>query len=252
MNQIFVNKSLIFGVLEVSGADALSFLQGQLTCDMRKITEKISVFGARCNLQGRVIFLAKIFLHQNNFYLIMPQAMIDIAINELKKFVLRSKVTFRDATNDVEFQSYLQNPTQNIAWIIPETSQKYLPHDLNYLDLDAISFKKGCYIGQEIIARMHYRAELKKHLVFLEAENKENLIINYNDKLITVDENNVECHFEVVDFQIEGEKLKLLGVLYKKQFVPKCLKLSGSSFLPVIPAFAGMTMTRQSGNKDNK
>lgn len=52
----------------------------------------------------------------------------------------------------------------NIPTIYPETSEKFLPHELNLPQLNAISFKKGCYTGQEIIARMEYKAKLKKRL----------------------------------------------------------------------------------------
>ncbi len=54
--------------------------------------------------------------------------------------------------------------TAGIPAIYPETSEKFLPHELNLQNLDAISFNKGCYTGQEIIARMHYRGKLKTHL----------------------------------------------------------------------------------------
>ena len=51
-----------------------------------------------------------------------------------------------------------------IPVIYPETSEKFLPHELNLPELDAVSFNKGCYTGQEIIARMHYRGKTKNHL----------------------------------------------------------------------------------------
>ena len=41
---------------------------------------------------------------------------------------------------------------------------KYLPQQLNYQWLDGISFKKGCYTGQEIVARLHYRGQVKTQL----------------------------------------------------------------------------------------
>lgn len=215
-----------FGILEISGVDAAQFLQGQLTCDIKKITDDHSMFGAHCNLQGRVIFLAKVMLNQDNFYLLMPKAMIADAINELKKFVLRSKVIFRDISDEVTMEPYLKNLPANIAWIIPETSQKYLPHDLNYHNLGAISFDKGCYIGQEIIARMHYRAELKKQLTLIEVNHEELLNINYNDILIAIAEDKTESKFEIVNFEVVDNKLFLLGVLYKKDLLPKFLKFN--------------------------
>ncbi len=51
-----------------------------------------------------------------------------------------------------------------IPAIYPETIEKFLPHEINLHQLDGISFNKGCYTGQEIIARMHYRGKLKTHL----------------------------------------------------------------------------------------
>jgi folate-binding protein YgfZ len=54
--------------------------------------------------------------------------------------------------------------TDKIPSIYPETSGKFLPHEINLDKLGAISFDKGCYTGQEIIARMHYRGKLKNHL----------------------------------------------------------------------------------------
>lgn len=53
----------------------------------------------------------------------------------------------------------------NLPAIYPETSQLFLPHDINLHQLNGISFNKGCYTGQEIIARMHYRGKLKKELI---------------------------------------------------------------------------------------
>ena len=48
--------------------------------------------------------------------------------------------------------------------IKPEDSNKYTPHELGYHQTNRVDFEKGCYTGQEIVARMHYRA---KKLPFL-------------------------------------------------------------------------------------
>jgi tRNA-modifying protein YgfZ len=56
----------------------------------------------------------------------------------------------------------------NIAAGIPSlysaTVAKLLPHEINLQTLNGIHFNKGCYTGQEIIARMQYRGTLKKHM----------------------------------------------------------------------------------------
>lgn len=54
--------------------------------------------------------------------------------------------------------------TAGLPTIFPETADKVLPHHLNLVALGGISFDKGCYLGQEIIARMHYKGKIKKHL----------------------------------------------------------------------------------------
>lgn len=51
-----------------------------------------------------------------------------------------------------------------IPQVWSETVEQFLPHDLNLPQLGAVSFNKGCYCGQEIVARMEYRAKLKRHL----------------------------------------------------------------------------------------
>ena len=50
------------------------------------------------------------------------------------------------------------------SWISSKNSQLFLPQSLNYHEIDALDFEKGCYLGQEIIARMHFRGKLKKRL----------------------------------------------------------------------------------------
>lgn len=50
---------------------------------------------------------------------------------------------------------------EGLPAIYPETSGKFLPHELALPQLGAVHFEKGCYTGQEIIARMHYRGKLK-------------------------------------------------------------------------------------------
>ncbi len=51
-----------------------------------------------------------------------------------------------------------------IPEILPETADKFLPQMLDLEELGGLSFQKGCYPGQEIVARVKYRGELKKQL----------------------------------------------------------------------------------------
>ena len=61
---------------------------------------------------------------------------------------------------------------EGIADIYPDTQENYVPQMLNLQHLDAISFKKGCYTGQEIIARMKYLGKLKKEMFLLSVTNE--------------------------------------------------------------------------------
>lgn len=51
-----------------------------------------------------------------------------------------------------------------IASLTPETLETYVPQMLNWQHLRGLHFRKGCYTGQEVIARMHYLGQLKKSL----------------------------------------------------------------------------------------
>ena len=53
---------------------------------------------------------------------------------------------------------------QGIYDVIEITSEMLLPQEINHQLIGAIDFKKGCYTGQEIIARLHYKGLLKKQL----------------------------------------------------------------------------------------
>jgi folate-binding protein YgfZ len=57
------------------------------------------------------------------------------------------------------------NIEAGIPTLYAVTSSKFLPHEINLPLLNAVSFAKGCYTGQEIIARMHYKGKLKNRMV---------------------------------------------------------------------------------------
>jgi len=158
------------GLLKVSGADAVKLLQGQLTCNITAITPEQGSLGAHCNPQGRIISLFYLFLYQDAYYLLMPHSLLPIAMQALKKYAMFYKhielIDVSDAAGNDELihthaKSYFSS---EIPRIYAETSGLFLPHDIHLHQLGAISFDKGCYTGQEIIARMHYRGKLKNHL----------------------------------------------------------------------------------------
>ncbi len=51
-----------------------------------------------------------------------------------------------------------------VPWLTPDSKDAYVPQMLNLQHLQGVHFKKGCYTGQEVIARMHFLGQLKKSL----------------------------------------------------------------------------------------
>ncbi|HEU5281212.1 MAG TPA: hypothetical protein VFU82_04455 [Gammaproteobacteria bacterium] len=187
-------------LLNVSGVDASKLLQGQLTADVQALLPGQGQLAAHCQAQGRVISLFLLFRTNDGFILCLPQRMETIATTALRKYAVFYKTDIKPI-RDYVVTAYAQTPraaeavatavlpngttylltqtphanttdtlanyyhhlvTHQIPCIFPETSGEFLPHDLNLLTLGAVSLNKGCYTGQEIIARMEYKATLKK------------------------------------------------------------------------------------------
>jgi folate-binding protein YgfZ len=53
--------------------------------------------------------------------------------------------------------------SQGITWLNPDTSGEFLPQMLGFEALGAVNYRKGCYPGQEIVARTHYLGKVKRH-----------------------------------------------------------------------------------------
>ena len=217
-------------ILEIAGEGAMELLQGQLTCDMDKVSPKNPILGAICNLKGRVVSsFVVISPHEQNtnkFWLIGPELMmkktqevlkkyspfyqVDISIladkdiygadNEaLKKFFPEFSLKDNQHSGlilgylDKSFKLIIINQGDNIYdsgdvtsdlsdWylddflnkdveITEDLSEKLTPHEINYDVSERVDFEKGCYTGQEIVARMHYRAKSLPRLYLAEGSN---------------------------------------------------------------------------------
>lgn len=222
------------GLISVTGPDALTFLQGQLTCDVQRLNATHSSLGAHCNPKGRILSAFRIFLRDEHFYMFMPATITAAALAHLQKYAIFSKVTIKSIGDSLMRIGYsgpeanthlsaLLGPLPNTAnamiqvddvtlinvpgpmprfelfappekifslwksliktarpagadaWqllhimagiptIYPATTGRFTPHQINYPKLGAVSFNKGCYIGQEIVARMEYLGKLKSHM----------------------------------------------------------------------------------------
>ncbi|KAE8438354.1 MULTISPECIES: YgfZ/GcvT domain-containing protein [Halomonadaceae] len=63
----------------------------------------------------------------------------------------------------------LSDIRSGLAWLTAAQQDQFLPQMLNWEALGGISFKKGCYTGQEVVARAHFRGQVKKRLVHARA-----------------------------------------------------------------------------------
>lgn len=202
-------SKLDFTVIEVQGIDAISYLQGQLTSDIKAMQIGGHNFTAHCDHKGKMIAFYHIYIYQENcFWLICENSTAQNALNHLKKYAIFSKVTIEfkdiavlgvvgDFTKDnfdiflplSEKHAFLLNENnfdsenstfwqlqQILAGIVnfkAEDQGEFLPQALNlqYLE-NAISFKKGCYIGQEMIAKAQWRGANKNALFAFKTQGK--------------------------------------------------------------------------------
>ena len=189
-------------LIKVSGGDAESFLQAQLTNDITLLEKNTVQLNAYCQHQGKVISLFWVMRSDDEFLLSFPVDLAEKVISRLRMFIIISDVLIEDISehyvqigliNEVNPNAYIINESLSLlivssgntdkkinsndeAWIkasiesqIPEvflsSSEKFVPQMLN-LDINEIgvNFSKGCYPGQEVVARLHYLGEAKRRL----------------------------------------------------------------------------------------
>lgn len=228
-----------YRILRCEGEDASSFLQGQITADIRAVTPFMASLSACLNLKGRAISSFLVLEKDENIYdLLLHEDVSKKTLESLHKYAVFSKVSLSLLADDImdvvgiigeepkeagllsALQFTLHQDTYSVArteetllirlpsqspisrylWIGPtsaspelertltqqgfeqcslstwrayqahsgeahiegELSEKLIPNVLNYHELKGISYDKGCYRGQEIVARLHYRGDAKE------------------------------------------------------------------------------------------
>jgi len=203
------NRSL----LRVSGLDAETFLQGQLSNDINKLDRFSVQLNAYCQHQGKILALFWVIKNKDSFFLSFPSDLLEAIKPRLQMFVIMSDVVIEEVTKkyiqigsiDEAFQKALvindklsliitdkqdinkfnMDPIEywNMACIdsfLPEifsvTSEKLVPQMLN-LDIDefGVNFSKGCYPGQEVVARLHYLGSAKRRLFAFKLDTDVNI-----------------------------------------------------------------------------
>ena len=227
------------GLLELSGADAMTFLQGQVTNDVMLLAGNNAHYTGYCNPKGRMLALFLAFAHTTplqtkHLHLQFNRALLEPIVKRLKMYVMRSKVEIKDVSNEIirfgfngseaasimalslvsipqndyelttlenatilklpsisnhnRYEIFTDAANAGIIWNtlktkativgkpcwdwleiqagIPDvtlnTQEQFVPQMLNLDILNGIGFKKGCYTGQEIVARTHYLGKVKR------------------------------------------------------------------------------------------
>nr|WP_306085236.1 folate-binding protein [Pseudomonas sp. gcc21] len=219
--------------MSARGADPSKFLQGQITCDVDKVTANVSTLGARCNPKGRMQSSFRLLKSgDDEFLLFMNRELIAGQVSELSKYAVFFKTALTDVSADwvglglwgpdaqqalhgarlevpgrsnevmhtgramvirlgedafeiwlpaSELQPTLDNLCQSatpaateewqvrqiragIGEVTQSTYESFIPQMLNLQQLGGVSFRKGCYTGQEIVARMQYLGKLKRRM----------------------------------------------------------------------------------------
>ncbi|MEM6578978.1 MAG: folate-binding protein [Pseudomonadota bacterium] len=189
-------------IIRITGTEALTFLQGLITNDVKKLNEGL-VYAALLTPQGK--YLADFFLvpqSDGSVLLDVAAFQADVLVQRMNMYKLRSDVqiemtdlqvqqgsdpTPEDAFDDprhpaLGWRRYVSAPAEThpdyddirVAHCIPEAGLELGP-DTFILEaglerLNGVDFRKGCYVGQEVTARMKHKTTLRKGLVTVEIE----------------------------------------------------------------------------------
>ena len=183
------------GIVSLIGATAADFLQGYVTCDTSRLVAEQALPMAICNLKGRVVASGWLLASPQGIDLLVHVSLVERVRAFLKPYVSFSKCTFADnprgyvvVNSDstgvalgsnlvVQVQVTIDTQEdcsealntclieQHFAFISEAVSELFLPQMLDLHTQGAVDFDKGCYLGQEIVARAQFRGAVKRHLV---------------------------------------------------------------------------------------
>lgn len=207
-----------YGCIRVSGEDAASFLQGQLSSDVMALAVGEGQLSSLNDPKGRVLALPRLIRTPEGFEALLPRVLCDATARRLAMFVLRSRVTIRFLPDIRVFAASGAGPADRLAaagvpamrlpggtdlsmWadagdalgprgamdlleadeltlaeitagipeVYAETAGLFVAQMLDLDRLGAVSYEKGCYVGQEVIARAHHLGRVKRHMARFES-----------------------------------------------------------------------------------
>ncbi|EWH11997.1 folate-binding protein YgfZ [Catenovulum agarivorans DS-2] len=190
-----------WSAIQISGEDKYTYLNSQLTADLTSLAANQACFACHCDAKGKVWALSYIIPFKDNLLLFQHKSTIEKSLAELKKFGVFAKIEFSQCDFDFSFQRtetesalhqvidsaqtsvqmspnirlFVSSASQSddaafvaalsdnlIPFITQQHQGEFVPQAINAHALNAISFKKGCYMGQETVARMRYRGGNKR------------------------------------------------------------------------------------------
>ena len=196
-------------LLKITGSESESFLQAQLSNDISKIDDSSVQLNAYCQHQGKILALFWVMRSGDDFLLSFPLDLLDTIKARLQMFVLMSDVSITNVTDQYlqigvidesqkdsfilnENLSLVLSDSKNLSnfeftsqeyWdkaciesFLPEISiastETYIPQMLN-LDINevGVNFSKGCFPGQEVVARLHYLGKAKRRLFAFKSDS---------------------------------------------------------------------------------
>ncbi len=191
-------------VIQFSGEDARDFLHRQLSADINVLRPGASSFACLCQPKGRVIALLLVQASEDGAMVVCARELAPLVMQRLGMYVLRDDVSIcerpdlkvhgefgADGAEDLSplpglsyrllASAEVSQPGNEswkahelglgVTWLAPPSSEEFLPQMLGFERIGALSFKKGCYPGQEVIARTRYLGKLKRHAVLLDTDH---------------------------------------------------------------------------------
>ncbi|MVA67287.1 YgfZ/GcvT domain-containing protein [Agrobacterium vitis] len=196
--------------LKVAGAEAAHFLNNLLTADLGLIEPGQAAPSALLTPQGKILFDMLVYPLADGYLLEVASDEQEALLRRLTLYKLRAAVTLTaaeftgvtviwdEAPTESAFQDRRFTAASDTVWRVPgrvnsagadvrlytalrikagvaEAGLDYplqdaYPHDV-LLDLNGgVSFKKGCYVGQEVVSRMHHRKMARRRIAIVSAD----------------------------------------------------------------------------------